>query len=339
MPLIFGAYPGGGAGTVGPAGKTAPEDPVKRLAALRQLREPGRPFVLHLYASYSGAASPSPADQVGREIADYTAAGFQVELVLTYRPTTRDPARNVPGFVNYTRDTVRMFGPNPRFVGLQVTNEANVRNAPNAADGAYPGASDALIQGVIAAKSEARRGGFSQVAVGFNWAYASGPAETAFWRQLGRAGGIRFRTSVDWVGLDVYPGTWGPRVAADGLEATTTKTMLASLGALRHRLMPLAGLSSSVPIHVSENGYPTGARRTEAMQVSVMRTSIAVVHANRSRYHVTDYRWFDLRDADSSSSSFESQYGLMRDDYTPKAAFAVYGKLVAALGAPRSPEH
>ena len=61
-----------------------------------------------------------------------------------------------------------------------------------------------------------------------------------------------------------------------------------------------------------------------------MRASIAVVNANRSRYHVTDYRWFDLRDADSSSSSFESQYGLMRDDYTPKAGFAVYRGLVAA---------
>lgn len=330
VPLIFGAYPGGGAGTFGPAGRTAPEIPSKRLAALRELRAPGRPFVLHMYASFSGAASLSPADQVGRDIAEYTAAGFQVELVLTYRPADRDPAREVPAFMEFARDAVQTFGPNPRFVGLQVTNEANVRNAPNAADGAYPGAADALIQGVIAAKSEARRRGFSQVAIGFNWAYASGPAETAFWRRLKRSGGALFRRSVDWVGLDVYPGTWGPRIAGSDLKATTAKTMLASLGALRHRFMPLAGLPSSVPIHVSETGYPTGARRTEAMQVHVMRESIAVVNANRSRYHVTDYRWFDLRDADSSSSSFESQYGLMRDDYTPKAAFAVYRGLVAA---------
>ena len=228
-PLIFGAYPGGGAGTVGPAGRTAPEVPSKRLAALRELRAPGRPFVLHMYASFSGAASLSPADQVGRDIAEYTAAGFQVELVLTYRPADRDPARDVPAFVEFARDAVQTFGPNPRFVGLQVTNEANVLDAPNAADGAYPGAADALIQGVIAAKSEARRRGFSQVAIGFNWAYASGPAETAFWRRLGRSGGALFRRSVDWVGLDVYPGTWGPRIAGSDLKATTAKTMLASL--------------------------------------------------------------------------------------------------------------
>jgi hypothetical protein len=42
-------------------------------------------------------------------------------------------------------------------------------------------------------------------------------------------------------------------------------------------------------------------------------------------------RWFDLRDADSSSSSFESQYGLMRDDYSPKPAFGAYRALVARL--------
>jgi hypothetical protein len=334
-PLIFGAYPGGGAGTVGPAGRTMPEVPSKRLAALRELRAPGRPFVLHIYASFSGTASSSPADQVGRDIAEYTAAGFQVELVLTYRPADRDPARDVPAFMEFARDAVQTFGPNPRFVGLQVTNEANVRNAPDAADGAYPGAANALVQGVIAAKSEARRRGFSHVAIGFNWAYASGPAETAFWRQLGRCGGPLFRRSVDWVGLDVYPGTWGPRIAGSDLKATTAKTMLASLGALRYRFMPLAGLPSSVPVHVSENGYPTGGRRTEAMQVNAMQASIAVVNANRSRYHVTNYRWFDLRDADSSSSGFESQYGLMRDDYTPKAGFAVYRGLVAAFGPPR----
>ena len=48
-------------------------------------------------------------------------------------------------------------------------------------------------------------------------------------------------------------------------------------------------------------------------------------------YGVTDLRWFDLRDADSTGSSFESQYGLMRDDYSPKPAFGVYRGLVATL--------
>jgi hypothetical protein len=40
-----------------------------------------------------------------------------------------------------------------------------------------------------------------------------------------------------------------------------------------------------------------------------------------------------LRDADSSSSSFESQYGILHDDYSPKPAFSVYRDLVAELEA------
>jgi hypothetical protein len=335
-PLVFGIYPGGGAGTVGPGRPTAPENTSKRLAALQHLRAPGRPFVVHIYATYSGPGSISPAEQVGQDIAQYTAAGFRVELVLTYRPSDKNPARDVSGFVEFVRSAVREFGSSPRFVSLQVTNEANVRNAPNAADGYYVGAEDALLQGVIAAKMEARKDRFAQVAVGFNWAYSLDRGETVFWRRLGQRGGAAFRGSLDWVGLDVYPETWGPRVARGNLAAASRKTMLDSLATLRNRFMPLAGLSRGVPLHICENGYPTGPKRTEAMQVSVMRAAIAAVDANRAAYHITDYRWFDLRDARSSSNNIESQYGLMNDDYTPKTAFGIYRNLVATLGRPHA---
>jgi hypothetical protein len=59
--LVFGIYPGGTAGTVGPSGPVAPENPGLRMAALEQLRPAGRPFVLHLYASYTGAGGWSAA--------------------------------------------------------------------------------------------------------------------------------------------------------------------------------------------------------------------------------------------------------------------------------------
>lgn len=328
--LTFGVYPGGAAGAVGPSGGTVAEDPGKRLVALRELSLPGQPFVLHIYASYTGRAPASPTQQVGREIGQYTSAGFQIELVLTYRPVGGSPAENVAGFADFARRAIRSFGGNRRFVALQVTNEANVRGAPAAADGAYPGAEHALIRGVVAAHAEARRHEYGQVGIGFNWAYAVGPGEAAFWSRLGRAGGASFRRALDWVGLDVYPRTWGPTVSG-GLAAATRKTVLASLRALRGRYLPLAGISARVPLHISENGYPTGPGRTEAMQVTAMEAAVSTVFANRSIYGVTDFRWFDLRDADSSSPTFESQYGLMRDDYSPKAGFSVYRKLVATL--------
>jgi hypothetical protein len=47
------------------------------------------------------------------------------------------------------------------------------------------------------------------------------------------------------------------------------------------------------------------------------------VHDFRGTYNVTDYRWHNLRDGDSSDPRQEQQYGLMRDDYEPKPAFDV----------------
>jgi hypothetical protein len=324
--LTFGIYPGGAAGTVGPAGRLVPDDQTKTLDALERLRVPGRPFVLHLFASYAGQGSASAAEQIGGDVARYTAAGFRIELVLTYRPAGGAQAQDVAGFADFARGAVAGFGSNPRFTALQVTNEANVRGAPSAADGAYAGAQDALVRGVVAAAEEARKDG-ARVAIGFNWAYSVGASERAFWSRL-RSAGPAFRRSLDWVGLDLYPGTWGPRLGGT-LASATKRSVLGALSAVRKRYLPLAGLAANLPIHISENGYPTGPRRTEAMQLTELEAAVSTVASERSAYGVTDYRWFDLRDADSSSPSFESRYGLMDDHYRPKAAFAAYRKLVA----------
>jgi hypothetical protein len=162
-----------------------PEDPTLRMAALEQLRAPGRPFVLHVYASYTGANGWSAAQQVGQEIAQYGDAGFQTELVVCYRPADGGSPADVGGFVEFVREAVRALGPVPGFVSLQVTNEADQGGSPNTSDGYYAGAKDALIDGVIAAKGEIRQDGFGQVKVGFNWACATDGGERGFWRYLG----------------------------------------------------------------------------------------------------------------------------------------------------------
>jgi len=329
--LVFGIYPGGAAGTVGPSGPVAPENPALRMAALEQLRPAGRPFVLHLYASYTGADGWSAAEQVGQQIADYGRAGFQTELVLCYRPAGGGSPADVSGFVSFVREAVRSLGLLPGFVSLQVTNEANQGGSPNTSDGYYAGASDALIDGVIAAKGETRTDGLGQVKVGFNWAYATDAGERAFWRYLGRRGGRRFVDDLDWVGLDAYPGTWGPALGGRGLAAETTSAIDGALRALRVTYMPLARIPHTVPLRVSETGYPTGPGRTDSMQVTVMEAAVDAVDRSRGTYNITGFRWFDLRDADSSSSTFESQYGLLRDDYSPKPAFGAYRALVASL--------
>ena len=56
---------------------------------------------------------------------------------------------------------------------------------------------------------------------------------------------------------------------------------------------------------------------------------VEAVDRLRGAYHVTDYRWFDLRDHNSGSSNFQHHYGLLRDDYSPKPGFEVYRQLEA----------
>jgi hypothetical protein len=328
-PLVFGIYPGGAAGAVGPSGPTKPENPELRLAALRQLRPAHRPFILHLYAGYTGPSGYSAQQQVGEEIGAYGRAGFQTELALAYRPADGGSSADVAGFVGFVRATLASLAREPGFVSLQVTNEANAGGAPNAADGYYRGAADALVHGVIAAGEMVRKDHVHRVKVGFNWAYHTDPGERGFWSHLGRAGGRRFVAAVDWVGLDAFPGTWGPPLGSGALAGAAGRFMNVAFTRLRSVYMPLAGIPRTVPLVITENGYPTGPGRTPAMQVTVMRAVVTAVYRARRAYNITGFRWFDLRDADSSSSSFESQYGLMRDDYSPKRAFDVYRQLVA----------
>lgn len=327
--LRFGIYPGGGVGTIGPGANPKPDDPAKRLAALEHLRG-GRPFVLHVYVDYTGPGGASAAHQARRELAQYEHAGFQIELVLCYRPIGGGSREHVARFARFVRDAVASLGANRRLVSLQVTNEANVAGAANTTDGSHPGARDALIAGVIAAKHEARALRHTWLEVGFNWAYATDPGQASFFRYLHRHGRTAFAHAVDWVGLDAYPGTWGPPIHPARLGPATAATMRGALHRLRADYMPLAGLSRHVAIHVSENGYPTGPGRTPAMQETAMRAAITTVHAVSREYHVSDYRWFDLRDAASASASFQDQYGLLNDDYSSKPAFELYRKLITA---------
>jgi len=329
-PLRFGIYPGGPAGSVNLKAPPRAENPAKRLAALQTLAG-SNPFVVRLYSAWTGDAA---ADDVGGwldgEIAGYTAAGLQVELVVRYKPAAAD-ARSAPSaFADYIRRIVRRYGPDSRFVSLQVTNEANIPGAPDAADGSFAGAAEAVVKGVVAAKDQVRKDGHEQLRIGFSWAYDERPAASSdFWAKLGRLGGRRFADAVDWVGLDTYPGTWAPQLPrSDLLPGLAAGAVEQSVRSLRDCLMPLAGLRRSTAVHIAENGFPTGPDRSEEMQSQVLDAMVGSVDAIRATYGVTDYRWFDLRDSSSADPSIESQYGITRDDYSPKPAFATYRDLV-----------
>ena len=305
-----------------------PEDRRATLEALSRLRGPG-PFYVRLNRFFwsEGGDGVRRFLRLSRR---YTRAGYLVELQLRYHPRT-DQEGDVDAWVGFVRRVVRRFGPNPGVRSLQVTNEVNfLPIAPDASDSAYEGAREALVRGVIAASRVAERRGFDQLKIGFNWAYRSDPlTERSFWGEIARRGGAELVEAVDWVGLDAYPGTvFPPLELGDGYR----DGMVNAMSVLRECYMPIAGIPDRVPIKVEENGYPTlEPIRSYAEQVNAMRQMVGAVHEFRGTFNVTDYRWFDLRDHRTDSLNFQHQYGLLRDDYTPKPAFAVYGDLVEQL--------
>lgn len=86
-------------------------------------------------------------------------------------------------------------------------------------------------------------------------------------------GGRRFADAVDWVGVDRYPGTWGPALGAGPLEDEVAGFVGDALRHMRQDWLPQAGLDASVALHVSEAGYPTGNGRSEETQARLPRRS------------------------------------------------------------------
>ena len=330
--LRFGITPGVQTGQLGtgPQPPRTPEDPAQQVAALHKLVPPGQdtPFVLRLHRFFW--SDGEQGIQRFLELADrYTNEGFLVELQLRYHPMAEQEG-DIPAWTAFVREVVDRFGPNPRVVAIQVTNEVNLADSPDSSDGAYDKGEEALVKGVLAAKDEARRRGFDQLEIGFNWAYRSTPqADNAFWAYLRDNGGPEFVAALDWIGLDAYPGTFFPPVESPGGERDGMVNAMSSLRCFAAR----AAIPESIPIHVEENGFPTGPTpdRSEQRQVEVMGTLIRAVHDFRGTYDVSDYRWFNLRDGDSTSPNFQVRYGLLHDDYTEKPAFGTYRDLIAEL--------
>ncbi len=326
--LRFGITPAGEAGALGPPVPAVPGSTAQDLAALSALRPAGGPFVIRLNRFFwsRGEEGIQHFERLARTFTD---AGYLVELQLRYHPSPEQEGR-IDLWTAFVREVVRRFGPNRRVVALQVTNEVNLTFSPDSSDGAYRGARDALIEGVKAADHETRVRGYEHLGVGFNWVYRLDPfTEASFWGYLRDHGGSAFTAAVDWVGLDAYPGTFFPPIEL--LPGGFRDGMVNAMSVLRECFLPIAGIGAGTPIHVEENGYPTGLLRSEAQQVEAMREMVGAVHDFRGTYNVSDYRWFDLRDHASTSLNFQHQYGLLKDDYSPKPGFRAYADLAGSL--------
>jgi hypothetical protein len=124
--------------------------------------------------------------------------------------------------------------------------------------------------------------------------------------------------------------SWGHNFYVDVFERPVDLGEISSrveavLRDLRFRDLVAAGIPASVPIRVSENGWPTGTNpftnmtRTYERQAEVIDSVVQAVHRLRTELKISHYMLFDLRDADSSNRDMFHQFGIMRDDYFSQA--------------------
>lgn len=339
-PLVLGVYPhdftlGKYAGL-----RASPMLGMDEKLALARTIAPG-PFLVHTYAQWN--AGLSPVEAIATEArAAAERYGLLYNVALKFVPPPGHES-DVDGFAAWVADAVRVLAPDTGVVHFQITNEANIGFSSDS-DGYYGSAArQALIHGVIAAASAKEAG----QAVGFNWFYRWLPQEdAAFFDELGAAPQA-FRDGVDWVGEDVYPGTYWPPPGSDPYSSVVDAVRY-----LSRDLMPRAGLAGK-PIFVQETGwpdvdvsavatpvgplpYPEGLQtqpRSERAQADAAR---AIVNALRTTHCTDNVRagmWFPLLDAPGAADG----WGLAREDGSPKPAFHAFADAVRASAADRCP--
>jgi hypothetical protein len=324
--LTFGIYPGGVAGTDNGLAIGPPDNQLRINEALARLQGENRALLVRGYIHYNGTSSLSEEGNTSHpaNLDRYAINGRKLDLVVCFRDTSGD----VRGWLSFIRTMVRRHGSN--LAKVQITEEPNLYDAPGSADGCMPNVQQALMQGVIVAKEEACQQGYN-IQVGFN-AVPSFNSSDDFWTSIGRLGQQSFLEAVDYVGLDCFPDVFHP-VAADDSPGNLRDAVTFLLTQFRSINLPTGNIPPSTPIHITENGWPTGPVRSYERQSTVLRTMVQTICAHQERFNITHYEHFALRDADSSNPNLFYQFGLLRDDYTPKPAFEVYCKLVDEVGA------
>ena len=328
-PLRFGITPGAAGSVGGAQGQVAPEDPNRASAALRDLRPAGKQLVMRLNRLFWAdgdegiARFATLADRYERE-------GFQVESQVRYHPP-EGSAGDIAAWERYVRKAVRELGRRRSVTAFSITNEANFPGSPNTSDGAYEGVVDALVRGVVVARDELNSIGREDIEVGFTLMWRWTPESDAkFWDDIAARATPEFRAALAYVGLQIYPGLVWPPSPRPGVSAGAE--VVEALTLLRRCYMPKAALGDEVDLWVSENGYATNLGRNEQQQDESLDSTVRALHEWSGELGISDYRWFNLRDNNSDGTDLFAAVGLLRDDYSPKPAFATFRERAAEFG-------
>lgn len=303
--LVFGVFPGG------------PEENHDRVsAALDELRGSHR-LLVRSYLPSMHPGAPTAPPPIPAQPDRYVTGERPLDLVLGYG----SPDGDVTGFVAHIRRAIRRFG--PLAASVQITEEPNVTDR-KLLDGYFPRVLDALVDGVVAAKEEAHAAGFDALRVGFNTAPVFENTPT-FFDRLGERAGEDFHTALDYVGFDFFPDVFGP-IPSDMLPGAVTGLLRAH----RTERLAEAGIDASVPLHITEHGWPTGPDRPAERQAERLETIIRLVHGLRTELNIERYTLFSL--AAFEDPGFDGDFGVLHADGTPKPAFTVLRGLIEELG-------
>ncbi|WP_240416012.1 hypothetical protein [Paenibacillus periandrae] len=324
--LTFGIYPLSVAGT--PFGlAVGPQDNYEKIQlALRDLRGETKKLMPRNYLIYTREWESKMFSNADR----FSRAGLLGDLTIGCGDWTnqQEPGIELASWLDFIRKVINQYG--TQLASLQITNEPNL----SFMEGSKPYIMQALLEGVITAKKEAREHNLP-IKIGFGSVPDSPAAVPHFWDNLAKSGGNTFIESVDFVGHNFYVDVFDDQPLELKEIPASVERILRNL---RDKDLVTAGIPASVPIRVTENGWPTGKNpvanieRTYEQQAKVLEMVIRTIHDLRLELNISHYELFGLRDADSSKDDLFHQYGIMRDDYSKKPAYDRFKNLIQELG-------
>lgn len=312
--LIFGIYAGSGVGSNPEHDivKGLPDVPQHTMQALMDLHKNEIPFLVRGYIIYAGSGKTQNVTPVN--MAQYVTKNCKLDIAICYRPAIYDKA----DWILYIHSIIHQY--KDHLAKIQITEEPNNPDAASGGDGSSPNIKQAIIDGVIAAKESIIKLGLD-IQVGFNAVISFNPQDT-FFKDIASFSNSDFINALDYVGLDFYPGVFRPLPP----EMSLKDAVIAVLTHFRNNNLAAAQIPETIPIHITENGFPTNETRSEAEQTKAIEEIITIIYEKRTELNITHYAFFDLRDADQALLGFH--FGLLRADYSAKPAFKAFQNLI-----------